>query len=82
MICVEGPVTRKVHICSHPLFVKGCIDACKLMQYTNTTNNYNNGQSQSSRHHRSHSIDGSSGNGNENENGNGTSRTNRRYSII
>ena len=39
MLCVEGPVTRKVHICSHPSFVKGCIDACKLMQYNNKFNN-------------------------------------------
>jgi hypothetical protein len=42
MICVEGPVTRKVHICSHPSFVKGCIDACKLMQFNNTTTNSRN----------------------------------------
>jgi len=33
MACVEGPTTRRVHVCSHPSFVKGRPSACRNMKF-------------------------------------------------
>lgn len=33
MPCVEGPTTRRVHVCSHPFFVKGLPSLCRNMRF-------------------------------------------------
>jgi len=33
MQCVEGPPMRRIHICSHPSFVRGQTNACRKMRF-------------------------------------------------
>mmetsp|Transcript_8997 Transcript_8997/g.18871 ORF Transcript_8997/g.18871 Transcript_8997/m.18871 type:complete len:232 (-) Transcript_8997:276-971(-) len=33
MVCIEGPTTRRVHVCSHPMFVRGNPSSCRHMRF-------------------------------------------------